>query len=167
MRRGNDGVLFEMSAPKKKSTRAEREEAAVERRRLAPVLHEAHARLGLWRGCDNKDCRRTHSCSGDADQCGARAAPQGWAWLQDVLKAMREGKSQDAAVAAANRAAVGIRDRVTIRWKVKGWDPIELVQLADGNWRRADLAPSRPDIDPQFFELAGSPRSAVCADAQT
>jgi hypothetical protein len=157
-----------MSAPKKKPTRAEQEGAAAERRHLAPVLREAHARLGLWRGCDNKDCRRTHSCGGDADQCGARAAPQGWTWLHDVLKAMREGKSQDAAVAAANRAAIGIRDRVTIRWKVKGWDPIELVQLADGNWRRADLAPSRPDIDPQFFELAASSwlRNAVRADAE-
>jgi hypothetical protein len=72
-------------------------------------------------------------------------------------------------VAAANRAAVGIRDRVTIRWKVKGWEPIELVQLADGTWRDARLAPSRPDINPQFFELAASPwlRSALArADAE-
>jgi hypothetical protein len=157
-----------MSAPKKKPTRAEQEEAAAERRRLAPVLHEAHARLGLWRRCDNKDCRRTCSCGGDADQCGARAAPQGWAWLHNVLRAMREGKSQDAAVAAANQAAIGIRDRVTVRWKVRGWDPIEFVQLADGSWTRAFDVPSRPDIYPQFFELAASPwlRNAVRADAE-
>jgi hypothetical protein len=157
-----------MSAPKKKPTRAEQQEVAAERRRLAPVLHEAHARLGLWRGCDNKDCRRTYSCGGDADQCGARAAPQGWSWLHDVLKAMCDGKSQDAAVAAANRAAIGIRDRVTVRWKVKGWDPIEFVQLADGTWTRAFDVPSRPDIDPQLFELAVSPwlRNAVRADAE-
>jgi hypothetical protein len=157
-----------MSAPKQKPTRAEQERAAAEQRRLAPVLREAHARLRLWRLCEDQTCRRSKSCGGDADQCGARVAAQGWAWLQDVLKAMREGKAQEDAVEAANQAAVGIRDRVTVRWKVKGWDPIELVQLADGTWRRADLVPSRPDIDPQFFELAASPwlRSAVRADAE-
>src|SRR5262249_3106055 len=37
-------------------TRAEQELA--EQRRLAPVLREAHARLGLWRTCDDKTCRR-------------------------------------------------------------------------------------------------------------
>jgi hypothetical protein len=156
-----------MSAPKKKPTRAEQEHAAAEQRRLVPVLREAHARMRLWRLCEDQSCRRSKSCGGDADQCGARVAAQGWAWLYHVIKAMREGKAQEDAVAAANRAAVGIRDRATIRWKVKGWEPIELVQLADGNWRRADLAPSRPDIDPQFFELAASPwlRNVLCADA--
>src|SRR5262245_6067701 len=80
-----------MSAAKKR-TRAEEELAAAEQRRLAPVLREAHARLGLWRTCDDKTCRRTGSCGGEADQCGARLAPQGWAWLHHVIKAMREGK---------------------------------------------------------------------------
>jgi hypothetical protein len=163
-RRGNEGVLSKMSAPKKKPTRAEQERAAAEQRRLAPVLREAHARLRLWRLCEHQTCRRSKSCGcGDADQCGARVAEQGWAWLHHVIKAMREGKAQEDAVEAANCAVVGIRDRATIRWKVKGWDPIKLVQLADGTWRRADMVPSRPDIDPQFFELAASPwlRSAV------
>src|SRR5262249_56141481 len=70
-RRGNEEVLFDarsfswseftrsgvvMSAAKKR-TRAEEELAAAEQRRLAPVLREAHARLGLWPTCDHKTCR--------------------------------------------------------------------------------------------------------------
>jgi hypothetical protein len=156
-----------MSAPKKKPTRAEQECAAAEQRRLAPVLREAHARLRLWRLCDDQTCRRSKSCGGDADQCGARVATQGWAWLHHVIKAMREGKAQEAAVEAANDAVLGIRQRVTVRWKVKGWDPIHYVELADGSWEHADQVPSCPQIDPQFFALAASPwlRDAVRADA--
>src|SRR5436309_15384797 len=56
-----------MSAAKKR-TRAEEAQAAAEQRRLAPVLREAHARLGLWRTCDDKTCRRTQSCGREADQ---------------------------------------------------------------------------------------------------
>src|SRR5262249_29959867 len=93
----------------KKRTPAEKKLAAAEQRRLAPVLREAHARLGLWRTCDDKTCRRSGSCGGEVDQCGARVAPEGWAWLHQVLKAMREGKSQSAAVEAANLAALGYR----------------------------------------------------------
>jgi hypothetical protein len=168
-RRGNEGVLSEMSAPKKKPTRAEQERAAAEQRRLAPVLHEAHARLGLWRVCNDKTCRRRESCGGDADQCGARVAAQGWAWLHHVIKAMREGKAQEAAIQAANQAVLGYRQRCVVRWPhVPYWDDIEFVQLADGSWEHANKAPSAPDIDPQFTELAASPwlRSAVArADA--
>jgi hypothetical protein len=162
-------VLFEMGALKKPK-RDEQEEAVAERRRFAPVLREAHARLGLWRMCDKTESRRSESCGHDVDQCGARVAAQGWAWLHQVIKAMREGKPQEAAVEAANDAALGIRQRMTVSWKVKGWDPVPFVQLPDGRWEHADLAPSRPDIDPQFFELAASPwlRSAVArADAGT
>jgi hypothetical protein len=158
-----------MTAPKKKPTRAEREEAAAGQGRLAPVLREAHARLGLWRSCNDKTCRRRESCGGDADQCGARVAAQGWAWLNHVIKAMREGKAQEAAIQAANQAVLGYRQRCVVRWpNVPYWDDIELVQLADGSWVKASKAPSAPDIDPQFTELAGSPwlRSAVArADA--
>src|SRR6516164_9968136 len=56
-----------MSAAKKR-TRAEEELAAAEQRRLAPVLREAHARLRLWRTCDDKTCRRTQSCGGRGRQ---------------------------------------------------------------------------------------------------
>ncbi len=154
----------------KKRTRAEEKLAAAEQRRLAPVLREAHARLRLWRTCDDKTCRRRGSCGGEADQCGARVAPQGWAWLHQVIMAMREGKSQSAAVEAANLAVLGYGQRVTLRWpNCPFWAPIEWVQLRDGSWTRADMVPTQPDIDPQFIELAASPwlPTALHADAMT
>jgi len=168
-RRGNKGVLSEMSAPKKKPTRAEQERAAAEQRRLAPVLREAHARLRLWRLCDDQTCRRSKNCGGDADQCGARVAAQGWEWLHHLIKAMREGKAQEDAVEAANFAALGYRHRFVIRWpNVPYWDDLEFFMCNDGTWKRTSTAPSRPDIDPQFFELAASPwlRDAVRADTE-
>jgi hypothetical protein len=168
-RRGNKGVLSEMSAPKKKPTRAEEEHAAAEQRCFAPVLREAHARLRLWRLCEDQSCRRSKSCGGDADQCGARVAAQGWAWLHHVIKAMREGKAHEAAIEAANEAVLGYRQRCVVRWPhVPYWDDIEFVQLADGSWAKASQVPSAPDIDSQFTELADSPwlRNAVLrADA--
>src|SRR5690348_16371753 len=137
-----------MSAAKKR-TRAEEALAAAEQRRLAPVLREAHARLRLGRTCDDKTCRRTQSCGGEADQCGARVAPQGWAWLHQVIKAMREGKSQSAAVETANFAALGYRERVTIAWKGGVWKPLEFFMRNDGTMIRTDIAPAQPDLDPQ------------------
>jgi hypothetical protein len=154
----------------KKRTRAEEELAAAEQRRLAPVLREAHARLRLWRTCGDKACLRSQSCGGEADQCGARVAPQGWAWLHQVIKAMGEGKSQSAAVEAANFAALGYRDRVTIRWpNCPFWKPLEFFMRNDGTIIRTDIAPTQPDIDPQFIELAASPwlATALTADTRT
>jgi hypothetical protein len=154
----------------KKRTRAEEALAAAEQRQLAPVLREAHARLGLWRTCDDKACRRTQSCGGEADQCGARIAPQGWAWLHQVIKAMREGKSQSAAVEAANFAALGYRNRFILRWKdCRAGEPLEFFMRNDGTWIRTDIAPTQPDIDPQFIELAASSwlPTALQADAMT
>ena len=121
------------------------------------MLREAHARLRLWRLCDDQTCRRSKNCGGDADQCGARVAPQGWAWLHQVIKAMREGKSQGAAVEAANFAALGYRERVTIAWKGGVWEPLEFFMRNDGTMIRTDLAPARPDIDPQFMQFVESP----------
>src|SRR5262249_26438010 len=40
-------------------------------RRLTPVLREAHARLRLWRLCNDKACRRRESCGGAVDEGGA------------------------------------------------------------------------------------------------
>jgi hypothetical protein len=158
-----------MSAAKK-PTRAKQEKAAAEQRRLAPVLREAHARLRLWRLCEDQTCRRSKSCGGDADQCGARVAEQGWAWFHHVIKAVREGNAQKAAIEAANEAVLGYRKRYVLCWpNVPFWDDIEFVQLADGSWKHADQVPSAPDIDPQFTELADSPwlRNAVArADAE-
>ena len=143
-----------MSAAKKR-TRAEK--GLAEQQRLATILREAHGRLELWRMCSKESCSRTGSCNGDVDQCGARAAPQGWAWTHQIVKALRAGKRPRAAIEAANLAALGYRKRVTVRWKVKGWEPIELVQLGDGTWRRADLVAARPPLEPQFVKLATSP----------
>src|SRR5215471_8016570 len=162
-------VRCDMSAAKKR-TRAEEELAAAEQRRLAPVLREAHARLGLWRTCDDKTCRRGGSCGGEVDQCGARVAPQGWAWLHHVIKAMREGKSQSAAVEAANFAALGYRERVTISWpNCPFWEPLEFFMRNDGTMIRTVIAPAQPDIDPQFIALAASPwlPTALNADTRT
>jgi hypothetical protein len=77
--------------------------------------------------------------------------------LHDIFQAMLKGQGPRAAIEAANLAALGYRKRVTVRWKVRGWEPIELVQLGDGSWRRADLAATRPPLDPQFIQLAASP----------
>ena len=73
------------------------------------------------------------------------------------MKAMREGKLQAAAVEAADFAALGYRERVTIAWKGDVWKPIEFFMCNDGTMIRTDLAPSRPDIDPQFMQLVESP----------
>jgi hypothetical protein len=141
----------------KKRRRPEQKLAAPKRRRLARILREAHARLELWRLCDHKICQRRETCGRAIDPCGARVAPQGWAWLHHVLKAMREGKSQAAAVEAADFAALGYRERVTIAWKGGVWKPIEFCMRNDGTMIRADLAPARPDIDPQFMQFVKSP----------
>jgi hypothetical protein len=77
------------------------------------ILRKVHARLGLWRVCDNNECRRSKNCGSDVDQCGARAAPQGWTWLHHLLNGLREGRSQPEAVEAANLATLGYRQRVT------------------------------------------------------
>jgi hypothetical protein len=135
-------------------TRAQAKRA--EQRRTALVLSKAHARLGLWRLCDNDECRRSKRCGGDVDQCGARAAPQGWTWLHHVLKGLREGRSQPEAMEAANLATLGYRQRVTVSWKVKGWEPVEFVQLHDGSWEHADVAAARPPLDERFLQLADS-----------
>jgi hypothetical protein len=92
---------------------------------------------------------------------------QGWAWLHHVIKAMREGRSQAAAVESANFAALGYRERVTIAWKGDVWKPIEFFMRNDGTIIRTDLAPSRPDIDPQFLHLFDTSwlATALSADA--
>src|SRR5215831_10817824 len=165
--RERGGVVMSVA---KKRTRADEELAAAEQRRLAPVLREAHARLRLWRTCGDKACLRSQSCGGEADQCGARVAPQGWAWLHQVIKAMQEGKSQSEAVEAANFAALGYRDRFILRWpNCPFWEPLEFFIRNDGTWIRTDIAPTQPDIDPQFIELAASPwlPTALNADTRT
>src|SRR5262249_60208550 len=86
-------------------------------------------------------------------------------WSSDVCSS-----DLSAAVDAANFAALGYRDRFTIRWpNCPFWEPLEFFIRNDGTWIRTDIAPTQPDIDPQFFELAASPwlPTAVNADART
>jgi hypothetical protein len=80
------------------------------------------------------------------------------------------GKPQSAAVEAANFAALGYRDRFILRWKnCRVWEPLEFFVRNDGTWIRTDIAPTHPDIDPQFIELAASPwfPTALHADVRT
>ena len=81
---------------------------------------------------------------------------------------MREGKSQAAAVEAADFAALGYRERVTIAWKGGVWKPVEFFMRNDGTMIRTDLAPARPDIDAQFTQFVESPwlRDVLSADAK-
>ena len=76
---------------------------------LAAILREANERLRLWGRCSDTNCQRERICCGDADQCGARVAPESWAWLRHVVQEMLAGASQDTAIEAANRARLGYR----------------------------------------------------------
>jgi hypothetical protein len=65
---------------------------------------------------------------------------------------------------------VGYRDRFTIRWpNCPFWEPLEFFMRNDGTAIRTVIAPTQPDIDPQFFELAASPwlPTALNADTRT
>jgi hypothetical protein len=105
-----------------------------------------------------------------ARSINAARASRRRAWLHHVIKAMREGKSQSAAVEAANFAAPGYRERVTISWpNCPFWEPLEFFMRNDGTMIRTVIAPAQPDIDPQFIALAASPwlPTALHADAKT
>jgi len=96
---------------KSRRTRADQKLAE----QLAPVLRAAHERLRLWGRCSDTNCQRERTCCGDADQCGARLAPESWPWLRHVLKGMLAGASHDAAVKAANLARLPYRARRILR----------------------------------------------------
>jgi len=150
----------------RKQTRADQKLAE----QLAPVLRAAHERLRLWGRCSDTNCQRERTCCGDADQCGARLAPESWQWLRHVLKGMLAGASHEAAVKAANLARLPYRVRRILRWPgVPCWDPVEFVQLHDGTWRRVDQVALPPPLDPQFERLVALPwlRMAVRADTGT
>src|SRR5258708_12324134 len=86
---------------------------------LVPILREAHARLRLWETCDKAGCRRCECCGGDVDRCGAGAAPEGWAWLRQVLNRMLAGASQDAAAEAPNFPPPRFPPPKPLRWHAK------------------------------------------------
>jgi len=71
---------------------------------------------------------------------------------------------------AANFAALGYRERVTISWpNCPFWEPLEFFMRNDGTMIRTDMAPAQPDIEAQFIELAASPwlLAALNADTRT
>ena len=80
----------------KQRTRAKDEPA--QEARLTAILRAAHARLRLWGKCKDSACSRTETCGGDAAQCGARLAPESWAWLTQVVQAVLRGQPQAAAI---------------------------------------------------------------------
>src|SRR5260370_14914270 len=81
---------------------------------LVPILREAHARLRLWETCDKAGCRRCECCGGDVDRCGAGAAPEGCAWLRQVLNAMWGGAAPEAAVEGPHFAPLRYPARRTL-----------------------------------------------------
>ena len=139
----------------KKRTRAKDEPA--QDARLTAILRDAHARLRLWGKCKDSACSRTETCGGDAAQCGARLAPESWAWLTQVVQAVLRGQPQAAAIEAANIARLPYRARRTVRWPgVPCWEPIEFLELHDGTWVRVDQVPAPAAIDPHVVALAAS-----------
>jgi hypothetical protein len=138
-------------------TRVRAKAAPAQDPRLAPLLHDAHARLRLWKTCNDGACEHLRRCMRDADRCGARATPASWAWLKQVVAAVLAGKSLQAAAKAANLARLPYRARKILRWPgVPVWDPVEFVQLHNGKWVRIDQAPAVPPLDPQVVALLAS-----------
>ena len=139
----------------KQRTRAKDEPA--QEARLTAILRAAHARLRLWGKCRDRACSRTETCGGAAAQCGARLAPESWAWLTQVVQAVLRGQPQAAAIEAANVARLPYRARRTVRWPgVPCWDPIEFAVMHDGTWVRMDQVPAPPPLDPHIVALAAS-----------
>jgi hypothetical protein len=97
---------------------------------LAGVLRAAHARLGLWRLCRNKACRRGHRCGGDAGQCGTRSFGEAWAWLTQVATAVHAGAPPRAAARAADLAHMP-KPRPRIRFGWIGWHQTWEMQVSD------------------------------------
>jgi hypothetical protein len=138
----------------KKQVGADKKLAAAEQRQFADFLSGTHERLRLWRMCKTKACRRTRSCRGDIDECGARCCPEGWAWVHRVLQAIRDGRSRPAAVWAADQQAAGGAKRVTVHFGFG--EPAEFVVDDDGKWTLADGPRQESKFGTQFRRLTGS-----------
>jgi len=124
-----------------KQTRAGKDRApgAADEREAADVLRGVHERLGLWRLCRKKACRRRRRCGGDVDECGARCFSEAWAWVHQVAKAMREGRSPRAAARAADRDLLPKpRPRIFFGWR--GCKQIFEMRVPDENVERVRAA---------------------------
>ncbi len=83
---------------------------AAERQAAADFLRLAHDTSELWRRCASKHCRRRRTCAGELDDCGARAFPEGWAWVRGLFRSLRGGRSPGAAGRAADRQVVALEN---------------------------------------------------------
>ncbi|HEY1363765.1 MAG TPA: hypothetical protein VGF60_16100 [Xanthobacteraceae bacterium] len=64
---------------------------------IAEVITAAHARLGLWRLCAERVCRRGRGCRGDALACAARHWPVACSCIEEIAEARRLGEPGTAA----------------------------------------------------------------------
>jgi hypothetical protein len=87
---------------------SDREREVAEQRAAADFLGLAHDTAGIWCKCATKACRRARTCRGDADECGARRFPEGWAWIHGVLQALRDGARPRAAMRGAARQVMAM-----------------------------------------------------------
>jgi hypothetical protein len=133
----------------KKQVSADKGLNPAERLQAADFLSGTHARLGLWRMCKKKTCRRIRACSGDVDECGARCLPERWAWVHRVLKTIRDGRSRRAAVWAAGQD--GRRKKIV---DLGIGTPIEFFQNEDGTWTKYG-ARSELKFGTRFRRLTG------------
>ena len=116
---------------------------AAEQRQVAQRLTAAHAAMALWRACRHGVCRRRRRCCGDVNSCGARRSPKAWAWVHEVLGAIRSGTARRAAVRAADRRARP--ERVKVKFGFGDPPFVMLEKKDDGTWGRiADYPPPSP-----------------------
>ena len=109
--------------------------------------------MRLWRACKTKACWRRRGCGGDVDQCGARCAPKAWAWVHQVLAAIRSGTTRARGRAlAADRAAPG-----SLTWVFNLGDEVDEVSFknADGSWTRIDDQAPPSELTLQLRRLRG------------
>jgi hypothetical protein len=127
---------------------------AAERRRVAQRLAAAHAGMRLWRACKSKACWRRRGCGSDVDQCGVRCAPKAWAWVHQVLAAIRSGTTRRAAVRLADRATRG--EIVTLVFDLGDEvDEVSFLKTDDGSWTRIDDQAPPSELELQLRRLTG------------
>ncbi len=127
--------------------------SAAEQRQVAEHLSAAHAGMALWRVCKRKACGRRRRCCGDVNSCGARRSPKAWAWVHEVLGAIRSGTARRAAVRAADRRARP--ERVKVKFGFGDPPFVMLEKKDDGTWGRiADYPPPSP-VELQLRRVRG------------
>jgi hypothetical protein len=129
---------------------------AAERRHVAERLSAAHAGMALWRACKSKACCRRRRCGADVDACGARCSPKGWAWVHDVLAAIRSGTTRRAARRAADRTAQGERFTMVFDMGEGEFDEVHFIKNDDGGWKHFDASAPPSELELQLRRLGGA-----------